>query len=74
VFPIALGGAMWVALALSAISLFGIGVFAARLSARNPVAKGLEIVAFGAGVFAISYAAGRYIPPLFGHAAIGVGG
>jgi VIT1/CCC1 family predicted Fe2+/Mn2+ transporter len=74
IFPLALGGAMWVALALSAIALFGIGAFAARLSARNPFAKGFEIVAFGAGVFAVSWAAGRFIPPLFGHGAITVGG
>jgi VIT1/CCC1 family predicted Fe2+/Mn2+ transporter len=45
----------------------------ARLSKRNPISKGLEIVAFGALVFGIAWAAGRFIPPLFGHGAITVG-
>jgi predicted membrane protein (TIGR00267 family) len=73
-FAIPLGTAMWVALLLAAIALFGIGVFAARLSRRNPFAKGFEIVTFGALVFGVAWAAGRYIPPLFGHSAINVGG
>jgi VIT1/CCC1 family predicted Fe2+/Mn2+ transporter len=74
VFPIPLGASMWVALLLAIVALFGIGVFAARLSKRNPISKGLEIVAFGALVFGIAWAAGRYIPPLFGHGAVSVGG
>jgi VIT1/CCC1 family predicted Fe2+/Mn2+ transporter len=78
VVPYALGlsiaGAMWTGLVLAVMALFGIGYFAGTLSARNPFAKGFEIVAFGAAVFAISWAAGHYIPPLFGHGAIGVGG
>ena len=36
--------------------------------------KGLEIVAIGSLIFAISWAAGHYIPPLFGHGAISLGG
>jgi VIT1/CCC1 family predicted Fe2+/Mn2+ transporter len=73
-FPLPLGAAMWLALLLAAVALFGIGVFAAKLSQRNPISKGLEIVAFGALVFGAAWAAGRYIPPLFGHGAISVGG
>lgn len=72
-FPIALGLAMWLALLLAVVALFVIGVFAARLSKRNAISKGLEIVAFGALVFGIAWAAGRFIPPLFGHGAITVG-
>ncbi len=78
VFPftlgIALGTATLIALGCAAVALFAIGFFAGRLGGRAPVVKGLEIVAWGAAVFAISWAAGRYVPPLFGHAAIGVGG
>jgi len=73
-FPLPLDAAMWVALLLAVVALFGIGVFAARLSKRNPFAKGFEIVAFGAIVFGVAWAAGRFIPPLFGHGAISVGG
>jgi len=73
-FAIPLGVAMWIALLLAVVALFGIGVFAARLSKRNPFAKGFEIVFFGALVFGAAWAAGRYIPALFGHGAISVGG
>ncbi|MDQ2680293.1 MAG: VIT1/CCC1 transporter family protein [Candidatus Eremiobacteraeota bacterium] len=62
------------ALILAAIALFGIGFIAGRLTARNPYLKGLELVVFGAAVFAVSYVAGRYIPPLFGHPAVVAGG
>lgn len=74
VFGISLTAAMWAGLALAVMALFGIGFFAATLSARNPLLKGCEIVAFGAAVFAISWAAGHYVPALFGHRAIAVGG
>lgn len=63
-----------VGLVLAVVGLFGIGAYAARLSARNPISKGLEIVLLGAAVFVIAYLAGRYIPPLFGHAPVTVGG
>ena len=72
--PLPLGTAMWVALLLAVVALFGIGAFAASLTKRNPFAKGLEIVAFGALVFGVAWAAGRFIPPLFGHAPVNVGG
>lgn len=74
VFPLRLGDAMWVALLVAAVALFGIGIFAARITQRNPISKGFEIVAFGALVFGVAWAAGHYIPPLFGHAPISVGG
>jgi vacuolar iron transporter family protein len=61
-------------LVLAVLGLFAIGAFAARLSGRNPFTKGLEIVLFGAAVFVISYLAGRYVPPLFGHPPVTVGG
>jgi vacuolar iron transporter family protein len=61
-------------LALAIVGLFGVGVYAARNTNRNPIAKGLEIVAFGCVVFALSYLAGHYIPQLFGHAPVAIGG
>lgn len=73
-FGISHASAVWLGLTLAAVALFGIGSFAATLSARNPFAKGFEIVAFGATVFAISWVAGHYVPALFGRSAIGVGG
>ena len=74
IFGIPIAAAAWTGLALAAAVLFAIGYFAGTLSGRNPFFKGFEIVAFGAAVFAISWAAGRYVPALFGHGAIGVGG
>ena len=61
-------------LVLAVLGLFGIGFYAAKNSDRSPWAKGLEIVALGTVVFAVSYLAGRFIPPLFGHAPVSVGG
>ena len=59
-------------LLLAVGGLFGIGFYAGTLSERNPWRKGMEIVTYGAAVFAISWLAGRYIPPLFGHAPAGL--
>jgi len=66
--------AMWAGMALAAAALFLVGAVAARMANRPPLAKALEIVLFGAAVFAIAYVAGHYIPPLFGRGAISVGG
>ena len=73
-FGISLSAAMWTGLALAVAALFGIGFFAGTLGVRNPFLKGCEIVAFGAAVFGISWVAGHYVPALFGHHAISVGG
>jgi VIT1/CCC1 family predicted Fe2+/Mn2+ transporter len=72
--PIPHLAAMFVGFALAIVSLFSIGAFAGKLAGRNVFLKGFEIVAFGAVVFGISYAAGHYIPALLGRAAINVGG
>jgi VIT1/CCC1 family predicted Fe2+/Mn2+ transporter len=58
------------AMALAALALFSIGVFTARLSGRNPIRKGCELVGFGALVFAISYGVGHFLPALFGRAPV----
>jgi vacuolar iron transporter family protein len=54
--------------------LFGVGFYAGTLSERSPWRKGLEIVAFGAAVFALSWVAGRFIPLLLGHQPAGLTG
>jgi VIT1/CCC1 family predicted Fe2+/Mn2+ transporter len=79
VVPYAFGGlslpiATLTGLGFAVAALFGIGYFAGTLSARRPVLKGLEIVAYGAGVFAIAWLAGHYVPSLFGRAPVSVGG
>ena len=65
---------VWLGLVFATLVLFAIGVVAGKLGGRHPVLKGLEIVAFGAAVFAVSYMAGHYIPMLFGRAPISIGG
>lgn len=72
-FPLAYLLSLSIAIGLAACGLFAIGVFAARLSNRNPFVKGAELVAFGAVVFGISFAAGHYIPALFGHPPVSAG-
>ena len=61
-------------LVCAVVGLFSVGFYAGTLSNKNPFAKGLEIVLYGCGVFSLSYLAGHYIPPLFGHVPIAVGG
>jgi len=63
-----------ISLAFAVIGLFSVGYYAGTLSDRNAFAKGLEVAIFGCAVFAISYLAGHFIPPLFGHAPVAVGG
>ena len=67
-------GALWVSIPLALCGLFAIGYYAASLAGRSPFARGLEIMAWGSAVFAISFLAGHFIPPLFGHAPISLGG
>jgi vacuolar iron transporter family protein len=72
--PLSMPDSAVVALLLAVVALFGVGYYAATNSDRNPVMKGLEIVLYGVVVFVLSYLAGHFIPPLFGHAPVGVGG
>ncbi len=71
---LAIGAAMLSGLGLAVAALFGIGYYAGTLSGKKPAFKGFEIVAYGAVVFAIAWAAGHFIPPLFGRGAVSVGG
>jgi VIT1/CCC1 family predicted Fe2+/Mn2+ transporter len=72
--PLSMLGSTLLALLLAVIALFTVGYYAARNTDRNPVFKGLEIVAYGVVVFGVSYLAGHFVPPLFGHAPVAVGG
>lgn len=72
--PLAMHVSIVMSLVFAVAGLFAVGFYAATLSQRNPVMKGLEIVAYGCGIFVLSYLAGHFIPPLFGHAPVPVGG
>lgn len=72
--PLTMRASTATSLLFALAGLFTVGYYAGTLSERNPVLKGLEVVLYGCGVFAISYLAGHYIPPLFGHASVAVGG
>ncbi|MBV8197688.1 MAG: VIT1/CCC1 transporter family protein [Candidatus Eremiobacteraeota bacterium] len=63
-----------ISLLLALLGLFGVGYYAGTLTERSAWGKGLEVALYGCGVFALSYLAGHFIPPLFGHAPVGVGG
>ncbi len=58
--------AVMLSLVLALIGLFSIGVYAGSLSARNKWLRGLEIALYGSVVFALSFLAGHFIPPIFG--------
>ncbi len=72
--PLSMGVSTALALLFAVIALFAVGYYAGTLSNRNSIGKGFEIVAFGCAVFALSYLAGHYIPPLFGHGPVIAGG
>lgn len=61
-----------VSLALAVVGLFAVGFYAGTLGDRSPWQKGIEIVAFGMLVFAISWGAGLVLPYLFGHPGVNV--
>jgi vacuolar iron transporter family protein len=72
--PFSMFGSTLASLLFALIGLFSVGYYAGTLSERNPVGKGLEVAVYGCGVFAISYLVGHFVPPLFGHAPVSVGG
>jgi VIT1/CCC1 family predicted Fe2+/Mn2+ transporter len=72
--PLSMFNSTLTALLFAVVGLFCVGYYAGTLSERNPIGKGIEVVLFGCAVFVISYLAGHFIPPLFGHAPVSVGG
>jgi VIT1/CCC1 family predicted Fe2+/Mn2+ transporter len=74
-FPLRALLSLSLSLALAVVGLFSVGYYAGTLTSRVNWHKGLEIVLFGMAVFAISWAAGWFLPLLFGHQPIpGAGG
>src|SRR5579863_2992231 len=72
--PLTMFNATLTSLLFALVGLFGVGYYAGTLSERSPIGKGLEVVLYGCAVFVVSYLAGHFIPPLFGHAPVSVGG
>jgi vacuolar iron transporter family protein len=72
--PLTITASTLTSLLFALVGLFAVGFYAGTLSERSPVGKGLEVALYGCAVFAISYLAGHFIPPLFGHAPVAVGG
>ena len=61
-----------------ALGLAAAGVALARIAVSGFAPGGSvpvgTVAAYGCGVFIISYLAGHFVPPLFGHAPVSVGG
>jgi vacuolar iron transporter family protein len=72
--PLSMPRATIGSLMLALGGLFAVGYYAGTLSERSAIGKGLEVVVYGCAVFAVSYLVGHFIPPLFGHAPVSVGG
>jgi len=72
--PLSIFGSTLVSLLFALLALFGVGYYAGTLSERSPIGKAFEVALYGCGVFVLSYLVGHFIPPLFGHAPVPVGG
>ena len=65
-FALPVGTAVWVAIALSGVAMFALGVVKARLTRRSPIVSGLEILALVAAASAGGYIAGTLLPRMLG--------
>lgn len=72
--PFSMRASTMASLLFALLGLLSVGYFAGTLSERSPVRKSIEVALYGCAVFALSYLVGHYIPPLFGHAPVSVGG
>ena len=70
-FILPVGTAVVVAITLSAIAMFALGVVKARLTQRNPIVSGLEIVALVAAASAGGFITGTLLPRALGFFAAG---
>jgi VIT1/CCC1 family predicted Fe2+/Mn2+ transporter len=61
---------LWVSVALSAVVMFGVGVWKSRLTKRSPIASGLEILVLVAGAAIAGSFFGSILPGLLGVAGI----
>jgi len=62
--------ALWVSIGLSAVAMFGVGVWKSRLTKRSPIASGLEILVLVAGAAIAGSFFGAILPGLLGIAGI----
>jgi VIT1/CCC1 family predicted Fe2+/Mn2+ transporter len=69
-FFLPVGTAVIVAITLSAISMFVLGLVKARLTKRNPIVSGLEIVALVAAASAGGFITGTLLPRALGFLAV----
>jgi vacuolar iron transporter family protein len=67
-FPVRTG--LWVSVGLSAIVMFGVGVWKSRLTKRSPLVSGLEILVLVAGAAIAGSFFGSILPGLLGVAGI----
>jgi vacuolar iron transporter family protein len=67
-FPVRSG--LWVSVGLSAIVMFGVGVWKSRLTKRSPIVSGLEILVLVAGAAIAGSFFGSILPGLLGVAGI----
>ncbi len=65
-FLLPVGTAVFVAIALSAVAMFALGVVKARLTQRNPIMSGLEIVGLVALASAGGFLTGTLLPRALG--------
>jgi len=73
-FPLHGWTALFSSAACALAGLFATGYYAGSLTTKNPVLRGLEIVAWGSAVFAVTFLAGRLIPALLGRPPVPIGG
>jgi vacuolar iron transporter family protein len=67
-FPVRTG--LWVSVGLSAVVMFGVGVWKSRLTKRSPLVSGLEILVLVAGAAIAGSFFGSVLPGLLGVAGI----
>ena len=67
-FPVR--SALWVSIGLSAVAMFGVGVWKSRLTKRHPIVSGLEILVLVAGAAIAGTFFGSILPGLLGVAGI----
>ena len=62
--------ALWASIGLSAVVMFGVGVWKSRLTKRNPIVSGLEILVLVAGAAIAGSFFGAILPGALGVAGI----
>ncbi|MBV9269485.1 MAG: VIT1/CCC1 transporter family protein [Candidatus Eremiobacteraeota bacterium] len=72
--PFAMRSALIASFVFGLVGLFAIGYYAGTLGGRHPWRRGLEVALYGSVVFALTFLAGHFIPPLFHMNAITTGG